>query len=250
LDDQGHPKLPSGIPKPIPFLPIWGDDVLKSVEKERFINSGISKYLEFWKLSILKDEMYARVMKPYIDYWEGILKCLSKPIPQQSHVLLEGFWSTSNWKVNHMRFSIPSVPIFDNMEDPVIPPYYGPKNMKSSLSTITYNPFKDLHEGDFLLAHPFEPEMYPLWMERMHSDVIKDANDEHYQMVHVQWQVPFKKRTCNNAKLYRGCWEGKWKCYLTDPMQWVDIDSIMFSFLVRKSTTMDNMITISDVHDS
>jgi hypothetical protein len=91
LDDQGHPKLPRGIPKPIPFHPIWGNDVLKSIEKERFINVGISKYLNFWKFNILKDEMYVRVMKPYIDYWEGILKCLSKPILQQSLILLKGF---------------------------------------------------------------------------------------------------------------------------------------------------------------
>jgi hypothetical protein len=33
-------------------------------------------------------------------------------------------------------------------------------------------------------------------------------------------------------------------------MQWVDIDSIAFSFLVRKNTTMNNTITISDVHGS
>ncbi len=39
-------------------------------------------------------------MKPYIEYWEGILECLSKLIPQQSLVLLEGFWPTSNWKVD------------------------------------------------------------------------------------------------------------------------------------------------------
>jgi len=44
LDDQGHPKLFSGIPQPIPFHPIWGIDALKSVKKERFINIGISKY--------------------------------------------------------------------------------------------------------------------------------------------------------------------------------------------------------------
>ncbi len=51
LDDQGHPKLPSGIPKPIPFRPIWGTDVSKSVEKERFINIGISKF-KFFESSI------------------------------------------------------------------------------------------------------------------------------------------------------------------------------------------------------
>jgi hypothetical protein len=33
-------------------------------------------------------------------------------------------------------------------------------------------------------------------------------------------------------------------------MQWVDVDSISFSFLVRKNTTMNNTITISDVHGS
>jgi hypothetical protein len=57
-DDQGHHKLPSGIPKHVFFRLIWGINVSKSVEKERFINSGISKYLEFWKLNILKNEMY------------------------------------------------------------------------------------------------------------------------------------------------------------------------------------------------
>jgi hypothetical protein len=111
-------------------------------------------------------------MKPYIDYWEGIFKCLSKPILQQSLILLKGFWLINNYKVNHVKF-----PIFDNMKDLVIPLYCGPKNMKLSLSITTYIPFRDLHEGDFLLAHSFELEMYPIWMGRTHSHVCKDAND-------------------------------------------------------------------------
>ncbi len=185
FNDQGCPKLPNGIPKLVPFYPIWRNDASKLVEKEEFINGGISKYLEFWKFNILRDEMYARVMKPYIEYWEGILKSLSKPILQQSLVLLKGFWPTNNWKVNHVKFSIPSVPILDDMEDLVIPSYYGPKNMKSSLSTTTYISFKDLHEKDFILACPSEIEVYPVWMGRAHNDLVKDANDERYSMVHV-----------------------------------------------------------------
>jgi hypothetical protein len=31
-------------------------------------------------------------------------------------------------------------------------------------------------------------------------------------------------------------------------MQWVDIDYIVFSFLPRKNTAMDNIITICDLH--
>jgi len=33
-------------------------------------------------------------------------------------------------------------------------------------------------------------------------------------------------------------------------MQWVDIDSIAFSFPARKKITMDNIITINDLHTS
>jgi hypothetical protein len=79
-------------------------------------------------------------------------------------MLLKGFWLTSNWKINHVRFSIPYVPILDDMEDLIIPSYYGPKNMKLSLSTTTYISFKDLHERDFILACPFEIEVYPIFM--------------------------------------------------------------------------------------
>jgi hypothetical protein len=50
---------------------------------------------------------------------------------------------------------------------------------------MTYTPFRDLHERDFLLARLSKPKIYPVWMGRAHNDVVKDANDEHYQMVHV-----------------------------------------------------------------
>jgi hypothetical protein len=33
-NDQGHPKLFSGIPKHVPFRPIWGNNVSKLVEKK------------------------------------------------------------------------------------------------------------------------------------------------------------------------------------------------------------------------
>ncbi len=71
------------------------------------------------------------------------------------------------------------------MEDLVIPLYCGPKNMKLSLSTTTYTSFKDLHENDFILAHPFETEVYLILTGIAHNDLVKAVNDEHYWMVHV-----------------------------------------------------------------
>jgi hypothetical protein len=52
----------NGIQKLIHFHPIWGNDASKLVEKEKVFNSGISKYLELWKLNILIDETFAKAM--------------------------------------------------------------------------------------------------------------------------------------------------------------------------------------------
>ncbi len=62
--------------------------------------------------------------------------------------------------------------------------------------------------------------------------------------------MPFKKGAHNDVDFYQNCWQGRWKCNLVDLIQWVDIDSLAFSFLVRKNTTMNNTITINDVHGS
>jgi hypothetical protein len=41
----------------------------------------------------VKDEMlYAKAIKPYIEYWEGILERLSKPFSKKNPILLEEFF--------------------------------------------------------------------------------------------------------------------------------------------------------------
>jgi hypothetical protein len=39
----GSPKLPIGVPSLVLYRPIWGNDALRSVEREKFINYGLSK---------------------------------------------------------------------------------------------------------------------------------------------------------------------------------------------------------------
>ncbi len=95
---------------------------------EEFINNGLSKYVEFWKMGMYKDEIYAIKLGPYVVYWENILELLSNPLPIQNSTLLEGFWPFNNWRFNHVQGAIPPVVDVD-FKDPIITPYCGPKNI-------------------------------------------------------------------------------------------------------------------------
>jgi hypothetical protein len=149
-DGTRWPKLLARVLNPVPFRSIWGNDELWTCEKKRFINSIISKYIEFWKLGMSKDDLYFRVMGSYVKYWENILELLLKPIPWRSSILLEGFWPSSNWKTNYERTPIPIVVDVDP-KDLIILPYCGPKSMHHSLDTVAYAPFCDLFVGNFVL---------------------------------------------------------------------------------------------------
>jgi hypothetical protein len=65
-DGIGWPKLWAWVLNFVPFRLIGGNDELRGDEKVRFINSEILKYSEFWKLGMLKDDSYSRVMGPYV----------------------------------------------------------------------------------------------------------------------------------------------------------------------------------------
>jgi hypothetical protein len=93
---DGSPKLLTGVPNLAPYCPIWGHDAMKSVEREKFISVGLSKYVEFWKQFSEQITTYAMKMSLYVDYWEDVLLHLSKPLPTQRSTFLKGFWPSSN----------------------------------------------------------------------------------------------------------------------------------------------------------
>jgi hypothetical protein len=131
-----------------------------------------------------------------------------KTYPTVEFVLLEGLWPSSNWRANYDHTSIPIVVDVD-LEDPANPPYYGPRRMHLSLSTIAYIPFCDLFVGSFVLMWPLDPMVYSIWMGRAESDFVKDKKNENYRKVYVQWWVPMRKGAKNDEELYHNCSSSK-----------------------------------------
>jgi hypothetical protein len=133
-------------------------DVSRSLEREKFISVGLSKYMDFWKVGIAQSLTYEMKMNPYMEYWEDILLHLSIPLPPQSATLLEGFWPSSNWRSNYARASLSTIIDVVDIEDLVQLPYCGSKNMKP---LNTYTPFRDLNVENFVLMGPHNPNLVP-----------------------------------------------------------------------------------------
>jgi hypothetical protein len=67
--------------------------------------------------------------------------------------MLEGFWPFNNWKANSKCASI-CIVFHVDLEDLVIFPYYGPKNMHPSLNIVTHMFFCDLFVSNFVFVRP------------------------------------------------------------------------------------------------
>ncbi len=103
VNPNGSPKLLMGVPSLVIYCPIWGIDPSKYVERQMFISVGLSKYVDFWKISIAQCVTYEMKMKPYFDYWENILLHLSRPLPCESAILLEGLWPSSKLEIQLLQ---------------------------------------------------------------------------------------------------------------------------------------------------
>jgi hypothetical protein len=175
------------------------------------------------------------------------LELLSRPIPHQNFVLLEGFWPFYNWKVNYEHVFILTI-INVDLENPMILPYYGPKSMHPFLNINTYTFICDFFVGNFVFVQSTDPIVYPMWMGKAESDVVKDQDNANYRKVYVQWWVPMKKGAKNDEELYHNYWLNKWKC--NNPKQWVEFSCVAFSFLARSNVIVNSMISIKATHAS
>jgi hypothetical protein len=111
-------------------------------------------------------------------------------------------------------------------------------------------PFHDLFDGNFVLVWLADRTVYPLWMGKAKSDVVRDQKNVNHRKVYVQWWVLVRKGANNDEELYHNCWLNKWKGNGVDPKQWVEISCVTFSFLARNNIIVHSMININATHAS
>lgn len=244
-NDDGTPKLPQGVPDPVPLRPLWGNvsvdltmtnhdkEVIRAGEclnKQSFIQQGIAKYIEIWKSMMARDVMYARDMLPYVLYWERLYSELTGPVPDTPSVLQEGFWPTTNWQTDHGRRPPSGIdsPVSSDTtpeDDPEPYPYCGPAKERPK---PCFNPYRDVLLGDFVLVRPSDGHKLPIWLGRALSTVQLDRNASDFGSFLVEWWTPMKAKKDTTALLKRECWTRRWTPELTQHQR-INVTSVLYS---------------------
>jgi hypothetical protein len=88
------------------------------VEKKMFISSGISKYVDIWKVGIVQSSTYEMKMKLYVELGRCFVVFV-KIITTSKSTLLEGLWPSSNWRFNYVKVALSTVMDVVDLEDPI-----------------------------------------------------------------------------------------------------------------------------------
>jgi hypothetical protein len=214
-DADGNPKIPSGIPNPVPFKNLWGGEIVastgnqdkareqvsKNLVKKSFLKGGIQGYIEFWERGMLECSGFRKDFPPYIDYWKGILAELEKPLPPTVTTLVEGFWPNHDWSGMESAplCLLPETDVTPEDEEPE--PYCGPK---SAQPKPALDPWRDVLPGAWVLLRPSDPDIYPVWLGRACSAVNRDERNADYGQFTIEFWEPRNRHTDPKTK-YENC---------------------------------------------
>ena len=194
-----------------------------------------------------RNETYARDMHSYVQYWEDILEELHQPTPR-APPLLEGFWSntdrtTSAPPLNDNLGEFPPMDIDVTPKDVIPEPYFRPKNKQPG---HTYNPWRDVLIGDFVLVRPIDLLLFLVWMERLLTTVFRNENYTNYGICLLQWWRPDRggKHCVGDKHRYSNCWNSSWKIG-DHGREWVACSFVLCSSRPRVNTIDDCIKKIS-----
>ena len=242
--DDGTPMLLEGVPDPVPLRPLWGNVVVdctkknqeievvqagECLTKQSFIQQGIAKYINVWKSMMARDAMYAKDMAAYVHYWERLYSEITGPVPPTPTELQEGFWPTTNWQHDHSN-SMSAGAGYDVSsditpeDDPEPYPYCGPAKSRPKPS---FNPYRDVLLGDFVLCSPCDGHRLPVWLGRASSTVDLSPGSNYGTFV-VEWWTPMCSKKESKSLVARECWTRRWTPEVTHPQR-ISVTTVLYS---------------------
>lgn len=122
---------------------------------------------------------FGKDFPPYIEYWNGILAELEKPLRATPLALVEGFWPIWDWRARDPAL----VRLITNRdvtpEDDEPKPYCGPRKERPK---DALNPWRDVGPGSWVYIRPSDLDIYPIWMGRACSAVNCERKHAGYGM--------------------------------------------------------------------
>jgi len=255
-DGRGRPLLPSGDPPALQIRPPWGhvlpgrygdkevtaDDARDANQKKDGIRAGIRKYIKIWESGCLENDTYHQKMEDYVTYWKDVAEELDAPFPPTPPTLQLGFWPSTSYTTPNSSLSDP-VQTDTTPEDVPIDPFCGVARDKPKES---YNPYRDVLLGDFVLVRPSDPDLYPVWMGRALTAVQLDRSHPQYGQFQIRYWRPTKgRKKISDHDRYKGAWDSKWEC---DPsstaVMWIECSSVLYSNRARKNTNDTSVVQI------
>jgi hypothetical protein len=126
---------------------------------------------------------------------------------------VEGFWPVSDRTHEHARATPDSGCSPSNLED-ITPqdnvdpfPYCGPAKGRPRL---TFNPYRDVLLGDFVLCQPIDNHYLPVWLGRV-LECVDLTQGPSYGNFKVEWWIPFRSKTEGKSVVARECWTRRWQ---------------------------------------
>ena len=128
-------------------------------------------------------------------------------------------------------------------KDVVPEPYVGLQNEQPG---HTYNPWRDVLVGDFVLVRPSNLLLFPVWMGRALTTVVRHKNDTNYGNCLLQWWRPNRggEHCVDDKHRYTICWNSSWKIEDREP-EWIACSYVLYSSRPRANTTDDSIKKIS-----
>ena len=221
-NDDGTLKLPEGVHSPIPLWLLWANIIVDHTKKNQqkeliwtdeclmkrsFIQQGIAKYIDVWKLMLERDAMYAKDMASYIHYWERKYSEITRLVPSTLTVLQKGFWPMTNCQQDHACsmsswdwawFSLDTT----LEDDPKSYPYYDLVKVRPK---SCFNLYREVLLGDFVLCQPYDGHCLPVWLGRAISTIEFSAGSNYGTFV-VEWWTPMCSKKEPKSLVVRECW--------------------------------------------